>query len=159
MPKPPTKTPTPMNAVLIASVAFFAIACCLPALDFRKSDGSHDVMFGLRALAVGWSGLFAGVMAWYANPVWLLGVNLAYVRKPIPAVLLGLIAMGIATATFSVVGRELPADEGNVVKMTVVELLPGCLRLDGQSCPAARRGPLVEVPLKPKNRCGRAAGW
>ena len=126
MTNPPTKSTTPMNAVLIASVVFFAIACCLPALDFRKSDGSQDVMFGLRALAIGWSGLFAGVMAWYANPVWLLGANLAYVRKPIPAVLLGLIAIGIATATFSVVGRELPADEGNVVKMTVVKLLPGC---------------------------------
>lgn len=116
-----------MNPVLIASVVLFVLGCALPALEFKQSGGRpNDVMFGLRALAVGWSGLFAAIFAWYANPVWFFGAILMALRKPIPATVLGVIAVAIACATFSVIGRELPGDEGNVTKMTVIKLLPGC---------------------------------
>jgi len=83
-------------------------------------------MLGLRALAVGWSGIFAGVLSWYANPVGLAAVILICLRKRIPALLLGLAATALACTAFSVVGRELPGDEGNVTKTAVVKLLPGC---------------------------------
>ncbi len=42
-------------------------ACCLPALEFRNTRSPHDVMWGANAHATGWSGIFAGVFAWYAN--------------------------------------------------------------------------------------------
>jgi hypothetical protein len=89
------------------------------------NNGTRDVMLGLRALAIGWSGIFAGIVAWYANPLWLLGVGLSLWKKPTAGIVLGVIAMAIGYTTFSLVGRELPGDEGNVTKMTVVRILPG----------------------------------
>jgi hypothetical protein len=115
-----------MNKVLLTSVLLFLVACCLPALEFKHSSTPNDVMLGLRALAVGWSGFFAAVFSWYANPVWLLGVVLVLLRKPVPAAIVGVLAIVIAYGTFSLIGRDLPADEGNVNKMAVIKLLPGC---------------------------------
>ena len=46
-------------------------------------------------------------------------------RKPLPAALAGLVALAIACSTFWIVGRELPGDEGNVTRTTVIRLLPG----------------------------------
>ncbi len=114
-----------MRNLLFATVVLYLIACCLPALEFKNSDKPNDIMFGLRALAVGWSGIFAGVMAWYANPFWMLGLILALLRKPVFAAVAGVIAIAIALTTFSVIGRELPGDEGGVTKTTVIRLLPG----------------------------------
>ena len=114
-----------MNWVLIASGVLFSIACCLPALEFRDGKNVPDIMRGARALAVGWSGLFAGILAWYANPIWLFGVIAMAFRRPLPAVLAGVAAIGLALLTYSAVGRELPGDEGNVTKTTIVSILPG----------------------------------
>jgi hypothetical protein len=111
---------------LMVSMALYAIACALPALEFKNSSGPNDVMFGLRALAVGWSGIFAAVFGWYANPFWLAGLGFGYFRKPWLAVICGVLAVLIGCSTFSVVGRELPGDEGNVTKTAVVRVLPGC---------------------------------
>jgi hypothetical protein len=126
MTNPARKPFSPVNILLLASIALFLLACGMPALEFKKSNGATDVMLGLRALVVGWSGIFAAVTAWYANPFWLLGVTLAHFRKPVFAALAGILAIAIASAVFSIVGRELPGDEGNVTKTTVVKLLPGC---------------------------------
>jgi hypothetical protein len=115
-----------MKIVLFTSLFLFLVACCLPAVMFKSNTGVIDVMLGLRALVVGWSGIFAGVIAWYANLFWLLGGVLTWLRKPLPGILLGLIAIAIAYSTFALVGRELPGDEGNVTRNTVVKLLPGC---------------------------------
>jgi hypothetical protein len=126
MAHPAKFTRDPVTIALLASVALFVLACAMPALEFKNSNGSTDVMLGLRALVVGWSGLFAAVMAWYANPFWLLGLILAYLRKPMFAMVAGVMAIAIAATVFSVVGRELPGDEGNVTKTTIIKLLPGC---------------------------------
>jgi hypothetical protein len=115
-----------MKIVLILSVVLFVVACCLPALEFKMSQGPNDVMLGLRALAVGWSGLFAGIMSWYANPFWLLSLVLFFFRKPTWGMAAAVIAIALASSTFGIVGRELPGDEGNVTRMTVIRLLPGC---------------------------------
>jgi hypothetical protein len=115
-----------MPIPLMISLVLFAVACCLPALEFRNSNGANDVMYGLRALVVGWSGIFAGVVAWYANPCWLLSLVLGLFRRPLTATLVGVVAIAIAACTFAVVGRELPGDEGNVTRTTVIRLLPGC---------------------------------
>jgi dolichol kinase len=115
-----------MRGLLLATILLYIAACCLPALEFRNSDKPNDIMFGLRALAVGWSGIFAGVVAWYANPFWLLGLILSLLRKPIPAAIAGLIAVAISLTVFTLIGRELPGDEGNVTKTAVIRFLPGC---------------------------------
>jgi hypothetical protein len=117
--------PLNMTILLIISLVLFTGACCLPALEFRNSNKPNDVMFGLRALAVGWSGVFAGVFAWYANPCWVLSLTLGFFRRPMLATLFGVFAILIAASTFSIVGRELPGDEGNVTRTAVIRLLPG----------------------------------
>jgi hypothetical protein len=108
------------------SPTIFLVACCLPAILWTgKSPGELDVMLGLRALAVGWSGIFAGILAWFANPFFLAGVIALFMRKPTLAIVFAVIAIGISCTTFSIVGVEYPADEGNVNKTTVLKLLPG----------------------------------
>jgi hypothetical protein len=82
-------------------------------------------MLGANALGVGWSGIFAGVFAWYANLFWLIGIILGIRRKPKPAAVVGIIAVAIACSTFAVIGQQLPGDEGNVTHMTLLRLLPG----------------------------------
>lgn len=115
-----------MHKLLFLSVGLFLISWALPALEFRRSNAANDVMFGLRALVVGWSGVFAAVFAWFANPFWFFGVVFLALRKPWLAGFLGVIAIAFAATTFSVLGRELPGDEGNVTKTAVIKLLPGC---------------------------------
>src|SRR5918993_5212214 len=93
----------------------------LPALELKPNDNA----FGLRILVVGWSGIFAGVLAWYANPVWMLGLLFGTLRKRMPAILCGVLSLPIAVTVFSDLGRELPGDEANVTKTAIVRLLPG----------------------------------
>jgi hypothetical protein len=113
-----------MNLLLI-SVALYAISCCLPALEFKNSSSPNDVMLGMRALAVGWSGIFGGVAAWYANPFWVLSILLAWFRKPAFALVAAGIAVAIASTIFSDLGRDLPGDEGGVTRTAIFRLLPG----------------------------------
>ena len=111
---------------MFLSAVLFVAACSIPALEFRNSQGPTTVMWGANALAVGWSGIFAGVVAWYANPFLLLGLILGLLRKPTPAAVAGVIAFLIGCSTFAILGRELPGDEGGVTKTTVIRLFPGC---------------------------------
>lgn len=117
--------PLMANKLLIVSAILFVVACCLPALEFKNSASVNDTMFGLRALVVGWSGLFAAVFSWYANPLWLLSLVLSLMRKPTLSLCFGVLAVVVAWTTFSLIGRVLPGDEGNVTKTSVIKLLPG----------------------------------
>jgi hypothetical protein len=116
-----------MKSIIILSVVAYIVACCLPALEWKNDNKmpEHDIMLGLRALAVGWSGIFAGIVAWFANPIWLLALCLAFFRKAWLGSIAGTIALLIALTVFNVVGRELPGDEGNVTKTRIVAVLPG----------------------------------
>ena len=115
-----------MHSPLLISLVLFLVACCLPALEFSHSGASNSIDWSISALLVGWSGIFAGVFGWYANLFWLLGILLSLFRKKMLAVISGAIAIAIACTSFSIIGRELPGDESNVTKMTVIRLLPGC---------------------------------
>ena len=113
-----------MKIVPIVSAGLFIVACCLPALEFTK-ENVPEALSGFNVLAVGWSGIFAGIVGWYANPVWLLGLIMAFVDKPKIATGAAVVAFLIGLTTFSLFGRVLPADEGNVTHMTLTKLLPG----------------------------------
>ena len=115
-----------MKMILIASAVLFAVACALPALEFSKGQGAKDVLVGINVLAVGWSGIFAGVIGWYANPFWALGLLLGFFGKPKWAAIAGLIALAIGCSTFTLFGKDLPADEGGVNHMTLARMLAGC---------------------------------
>src|SRR5260370_24726899 len=113
-----------MKSALVVSLLLFVTACSLPALEFNNSKSPHDVMWGANALGVGWSGIFAGVFAWYANLFWLIGMILGIRRKPKPAVVVGVIAVAIACSTFAVIGQHFPADEGKTTHITLLLPLP-----------------------------------
>jgi len=115
-----------MRRVVLVSLVLFVIACCLPALEFKHSNGPNDWMSGAGVLLMGCLGIFVGIGAWYANFFWFVGMVLGLFRKGILTAIAGIIAVAIALNTFSIIGRVLPADEGNVAHMTVVRLLPGC---------------------------------
>jgi hypothetical protein len=115
-----------MKIILITSMALFVVACCLPALEFSKSQGLKDVLVGANVLAVGWSGIFAGVFGWYANPVWSLGLVMGFIGKPKFAAIAGIVALVIGCTTFALFGESLPADEGGVNHMTLTRTLTGC---------------------------------
>jgi len=111
-----------MRAVAPVSLVLFVAACCMPALDWRK-DG---VMYGYSVLAVGWSGIFAGVLAWYANPLLAFAMGFSFMKQPKTAAVFGLLSLGLALTTYLWIGRELPGDEGGVTKTAILKLLPGC---------------------------------
>ena len=115
-----------MKIVLGVSVILFGIACCLPALEFSKNQDSKDVLSGINVLAVGWSGIFAGVIAWYANVLWVIGLVLGLLGKPKLAAVAGVLALLTGCTTFSLFGQQLPADEGGVNHMSLTRTLPGC---------------------------------
>lgn len=114
-----------MHWLLYLSPALFVVSCALPCLEFLEKNGKVDIMLGLRALAVGWSGIFAGITAWYANPVWFVGVTMAFWGRPMVSIFAGAMAAGLGWSTQKVVGRELPADEGNVNKMVLTRVHEG----------------------------------
>jgi hypothetical protein len=108
------------------SIALYVFACCLPVLEFKNSGNKpNDIMWGYNALAVGWSGIFAGVVPWYANPFGILGLVFAFFRKRLFGVVAGIFSVAIALTTFHYIGQELPADEGGVNHTTIIRVLPG----------------------------------
>ena len=114
-----------MKILILLSVLAYVVACCLPALQWKNNDKAFEIMLGLRALAVGWSGIFAGIVAWFANPLWVAALVLAFFRKAWPGAIVGTIALMVALTVFNVLGRELPADEGGVNKTRIVAVLSG----------------------------------
>ena len=131
------------------SLGLYLLACSLPALDMRKDGPSA----GALILMAGWLGIFAGVFAWYANPLWALGVIFAALRKRTPAIVFGVLALPLAATVFSDLGRELPGDEGNATKTAIVRLLPGAyvwfLSLLSLPVAAAFRTPKAAPPPFP----------
>ncbi len=107
-------------------IVLFVVACCLPALEFSKGQGGKDVLWGGNVLAVGWSGIFAGVVGWYANPIWVAGLVLVLLGRPKLAAVAGLLALTIGCTTFTLFGKDLPADEGGVNHMALTRTLAGC---------------------------------
>jgi hypothetical protein len=103
----------------------YLIACFLPVLEMRYSSRPNDYMTGWNALAVGWSGIFAGVFGWYANPFGVLALIFALMRQRLVTTILAAAGIAIGCTVLFDIGRELPADEGNVTKMWIVGLMPG----------------------------------
>jgi len=110
---------------LLIPLGLYVAACCLPALEWRTDKGVTDVMFGLRALAVGWSGIFALVLGWYANPFWGLGMLLGAAGKRSGASVCAVIAFAIGLTIYVDTLRSLPADTGGNNRTRIVAILPG----------------------------------
>jgi len=118
-PKPSWRGPI---LLIATSFFFYVLACACPALIFRRSSNEIEVWSGFRILTIGWLGLLVGQIAWYANPVIGLSLLLVLLRRWIGALVIALISLAIAANTLLLFYKELPADEGNVVKLRLERL-------------------------------------
>ncbi|MFN8442824.1 MAG: hypothetical protein U0175_18755 [Caldilineaceae bacterium] len=114
----------------LLTILLFILACAVPALEFRhycSDPANYDMVTweGLRALALGWMGLFVGMIGWYANPFWLFGM-LAYLFnfRWVARILL-FIALVLALTSFMLIDTSVPADEANVCKLMLETPLIG----------------------------------
>lgn len=140
--------------ILYAGAALFVIACCLPVLAMGPVSASAPLTVtgtqsGAQVLASGWLGLFLGNIAWFANPLWLLGGILLLSGRRTPARVLFVLAVLLSLHTFAMVGTVVPQDEGGVNKQVVVRLLPGAyvwLAALAVSLVASLRWPATDKP-------------
>lgn len=151
----------------LASIGCYVLACCLPALEWTYSNKPPEAELGIHSLAIGWLGILAGVVSWYANPFWLTSVILLTFRKWGLAIGFGALSCVLALSTFLYVGDKLPGDEGGVTTAIITRLLPGAYvwlasliivpigaavaRDAARRNPAwLRRGPVIPPPLPPR---------
>lgn len=105
------------------SLLLFVMACATPCLEM--SQKSDPVWYGLRILVLGWMGFLAGQFAWFANPLWLIGVVAFAFRKwSVALISLGL-ALFFALNTLLLFVMPLPADESKINNTSLVRLRIG----------------------------------
>jgi hypothetical protein len=80
---------------------------------------------GFQVLVIGWLGPLFKQIAWYANPVMVLSLVFLLFRRWLTAMVIALVALAIAANTLLLFSRDLPADEGNVIKLRLEHLAPG----------------------------------
>ncbi len=76
----------------------------------------------------GFFGLFYGIPAWLANPLWFLAIALAYFRRVKIRAILGATAFLLSLTSLFAVGTSVPRDEGGTVQIVLLRLLdaPRC---------------------------------
>ena len=82
--------------------------------------------FGVRLLALGWSGFFVGQFAWFANFLLFTAWAALYCRARKVAFGFAIVALLLASQTWALFGQQLPADEGGVNHFMLTAFLPGC---------------------------------
>lgn len=105
------------------SVALYAAALALPALDFHKSSGEDSIFAGWETLLMGWYALIsASNVGWLANVFYLPGLVLMLAGQRRTAAVLGLLALAFGFHTLRLMGVTFDADEGGVKKMVLMRL-------------------------------------
>jgi hypothetical protein len=105
------------------SLLLFLLACVTPCLEM--SQKSDPVWYGLRILVLGWMGFLAGQFAWYANPLWLIGLCLLAFRKWSAAAIFSGLSLLFALNTLLMFVMPLPADESKVNTTSLMGLRIG----------------------------------
>jgi hypothetical protein len=110
----------PLRITVLALAGFtYLVACCCPSLYFVTSADEHFSRFGFVLLLIGWSGVFAGQFAWFANLFLFLAWIFILCRLWLTAAVIALLGILIALDTRALLGQILDADEGGVNKMHV----------------------------------------
>lgn len=121
----PQKPRLPWKPRLIALLCIFVLyglACVLPVLDFTKADGSptpDGPMIGVVALITGWLAVTIDQFAWFANLLWLLSLLLLLLRRWIPSAITAILSILLALNTYTIYGKQVPANEGATEYMYV----------------------------------------
>jgi len=112
--------------VVAACLVLFLIACVAPALEFRDTNTpSPNVMQGFQILLMGWLGVFVGQLAWFANPLFAIGLLLLSLRRRTASLICGAVAVLVAGDTLVLFSQQLPANEGDVGKLILQHLKAG----------------------------------
>ena len=100
--------------VLALSLLLFIAACATPGLHGLKNGVEDNTLWGITLFLVGWSAIFVGQFAWFANPLMLLAWVLLLCRCWRLSALAAVVGTLIALHTIAFLHRELSADEGDV---------------------------------------------
>ncbi|MCY1047296.1 hypothetical protein OV208_38720 [Corallococcus sp. bb12-1] len=99
----------------LAASGLFIFACVAPAMHVITVSSSSQTnerdMAGLELLAVGWMGVFALNVGWYANPLLALALFLLVLGADRGALVVGTIAAIVGASSLSWYVHPLPADE------------------------------------------------
>jgi hypothetical protein len=110
---------------IVASVACWAAACCLPALHLlgkANTQGEQSTMVGLMAFIMAFFALLEGQFAWLGNVAWGVAMLLMIRSRHRGALIASAAAVGLAQHTWVLIGTEINGDEGGVKKYLVTAL-------------------------------------
>ena len=110
---------------VVASIACWVVACCLPALNLlgkANTQGEQSTMVGVLALIMAFFAMLEGQFAWLANPLWFVAMVLVAIGLNRAALIASVLAILVAQQTWMVVGTEINGDEGGVKKYLVTSL-------------------------------------
>jgi hypothetical protein len=118
---------------LIISLLLYVIACCSPALEVtitttreHLTPVTHETMWGVQLLMRGFMGIFFGIIAWFANPLWVVALLLISSKCVKAALAVSLAAFGISCTSFLAIGKDLAVWESDMYHQHPSALLPGC---------------------------------
>lgn len=113
------------------SFLLFVIACCSPALELTTTTREHTPvthlnMWGFQLLLRGFMGIFFGIIAWFANPLWVVALLLVSFKWVKAALAVSLASLVIAFTTFLAIGKDLGVWQSDIYHQHPSALLPGC---------------------------------
>jgi len=114
------------------SLLLYLAACCSPALLFTTvardslTPVTHDTMWGFQVLLKGYLGIVLGIIAWYANPLWLAALLLARFQWLKAAFAVALASLVVALTTFLAIGKDLAVWASDQYHQHLSAPLPGC---------------------------------
>ncbi len=71
-------------------------------------------------------GIFFGIIAWFANPLWVVALLLISSKCVKAALAVSLAAFGISCTSFLAIGKDLAVWESDMYHQHPSALLPGC---------------------------------
>jgi len=115
------------------SLLLYVIACCSPALELTLTTTrqnltpvTHETLWGVQLLLRGFMGIFFGIIAWFANPLWAVALLLVSFKWVKTALAVSLGSLVIAFTTFLAIGKDLAVWESDIYHQRLSALLPGC---------------------------------
>jgi hypothetical protein len=114
------------------SLLLYLIACCTPALELTTTARehltpvTHETMWGFQLLLRGFIGVFFGIIAWFANPLWAVALLLVSVKWVKAAMAVSLASLVISFTSFLAIGKDLAVWESDIYHQHPSALLPGC---------------------------------
>ena len=83
----------PERLIVLASAMLYLASLPLPAIAETHPDGVRIDEAGYLLLAMGWAGLLAGQIGWFANLLWIVAAIVLWMRRWTSAVKLAVGAL------------------------------------------------------------------